>query len=161
MSRVINTASPGSERNRLRRTIAEILRHLMFKRGVDDEVKDMTATLVFALRGIAESVEVTTDAWEKRDYYVKADRFRLDWEWVTPAARRLAALVREDRWRIAARLAVLAPAGDIRIGKMTRDPRPGRRAMRLLCAKGRRSAEAVVCYKSELRLSREAVTGYR
>ena len=44
MGRIINTASPGSERNRLRRTIAEILRHLMFKRGVDDEVKDMTAT---------------------------------------------------------------------------------------------------------------------
>jgi hypothetical protein len=124
MGRIINTASPGSERNRLRRTIAEILRHLMFKRGVDDEVKDMTATLVFALRGIAESVEVTTDAWEKRDYYVKADRFRLDWEWVTPAARRLAALVREDRWQdLPSELAALAPRfGDIRIAKMTRAP---------------------------------------
>ena len=55
MGRIINTASPGSERNRLRRTIAEILRHLMFKRGVDDEVKDMTAALVYALRGIAAS----------------------------------------------------------------------------------------------------------
>ena len=124
MSRIINTANPGSERNRLRRTIAEILRHLMFKRGVDDEVKDMTATLVFALRGIAESVEVTTDAWEKRDYYVKADRFRLEWEWVTPAARRLQALAREERWEDLPReLAALAPHfSDIRIAKMTRDP---------------------------------------
>ncbi len=124
MSRIINTANPGSERNRLRRTIAEILRHLMFKRGIDDEVKDMTATLVFALRGIAESVEVTTDAWEKRDYYVKADRFRLEWEWVTPAARRLQALVREERWEDLPReLAALAPHfSDIRIAKMTRDP---------------------------------------
>ena len=124
MSRIINTANPGSERNRLRRTIAEILRHLMFKRGVDDEVKDMTATLVYALRGIAESVEVTTDAWEKRDYYVKADRFRLEWEWVTPAARRLQALAREGRWDDLPReLAALAPHfADIRIAKMTRDP---------------------------------------
>ena len=124
MSRIINTANPGSERNRLRRTIAEILRHLMFKRGVDDEVKDMTATLVYALRGIAESVEVTTDAWEKRDYYVKADRFRLEWEWVTPAARRLQALAREERWDDLPReLAALAPHfADIRIAKMTRDP---------------------------------------
>ena len=124
MSRIINTANPGSERNRLRRTIAEILRHLMFKRGVDDEVKDMTATLVFALRGIAESVEVTTDAWEKRDYSVKADRFRLEWEWVTPAARGLEALVREGRWDdLPSELAALAPRfGDIRIAKMTRAP---------------------------------------
>lgn len=124
MGRIINTASPGSERNRMRRTIAEILRHLMFKRGVDDEVKDMTATLVYALRGIAESVEVTTDAWEKRDYYVKADRFRLEWEWVTPAARRLQALAREGRWEdLPGELAGLAPHfADIRIARMTRDP---------------------------------------
>ena len=124
MGRVINTANPGSERNRLRRTIAEILRHLMFKRGVDDEVKDMTAALVYALRGIAESVQVTTDAWEKRDYYVKADRFRLEWEWVAPAARRLEALVREGRWEDLPReVAALAPHfADIRIAKMTRAP---------------------------------------
>jgi len=104
--------------------MAEILRHLMFKRGVDDEVKDMTAALVYALRGIAESVEVTTDAWEKRDYYVKADRFRLEWEWVTPAAQRLTAIVREGRWEDLPReLAALAPRfADIRIAKMTRDP---------------------------------------
>lgn len=123
MGRIINTASPGSERNRLRRTMAEILRHLMFKRGVDDEVKDMTATLVYALRGIAESVEVTTGAWEKRDYYVKADRFRLEWEWVTPAARRLEAVAREGRWEdLPQELAALAPRfADIRIAKMTRD----------------------------------------
>lgn len=124
MGRIINTANPGSERNRLRRTAAEILRHLMFKRGVDDEAKDMTATLVFALRGIAESVEVTTEAWEKRDYYVKADRFRLEWEWVAPAARRLEALVRAGRWQdLPQELAALAPHfADIRIAKMTRAP---------------------------------------
>lgn len=122
MSRIINSANPGSERNRLRRTMAEMLRHLMFKRGVDDEVKDMAAAMVYALWGIAKTVEVTTDAWEKRDYYVKADRFRLEWEWVTPAARRLEALVRDGRWEDLPReLAALAPRfADIRIAKMTR-----------------------------------------
>ena len=67
---------------------------------------------------------MTTDAWEKRDYYVKADRFRLEWEWVTPAARRLEALAREGRWQdLPQELAALAPHfADIRIVKMTRDP---------------------------------------
>ncbi|MBC7239066.1 MAG: hypothetical protein H5T71_03080, partial [Chloroflexi bacterium] len=81
MSRVINTASPGKERGQLRRTCAEVLRHLMFKRTLDDETKDMAAVLVYALEGIAETVDVTVEAWEKRDYFIKADRFRLEWEW--------------------------------------------------------------------------------
>ena len=36
MSRVINTENPGKLRNQYRRTIAEILRHLMFKRALDE-----------------------------------------------------------------------------------------------------------------------------
>ncbi|MHB0857430.1 MAG: hypothetical protein ACYC5M_07640 [Anaerolineae bacterium] len=134
MSRVINTASPGKERNQRRRTIAELLRHLMFKRTLDDETKDMAAALVMALRGIAESVEVTTSAWEKRDYYLKADRFRLEWEWVSPAADRLHAIVREGQWdRLPQELAALAPHfSDVRIAKMTRPPSAWASSYRLL-----------------------------
>ena len=122
MSRVINTANPGTERNRLRRTIAEILRHLMFKRSLDDETRDMAAALVYALRGIAETVEVTVEAWEKRNYFLKADRFRLEWEWALrqpPSAR----ADRRGRWdRLPDELAALAPHfADIRISRMMRD----------------------------------------
>ena len=52
MSRIINTASPGKERNQLRRTAAELIRHLMFKQRVDEETKDMLAALVYALKSI-------------------------------------------------------------------------------------------------------------
>jgi hypothetical protein len=123
MSRVINTANPGKERNQLRRTCAEVLRHLMFKRSLDDETKDMAAVLVFALEGIAETVEITTEAWEKRNYFVKADRFRLEWEWARPAAARLRELIVANRWeRLPAELAQLAPRfGDVRILKWTRE----------------------------------------
>ncbi len=124
MSRVINTANPGKQRSQLRRTIAEILRHLMFKRSLDDETRDMVAAVVLALRGIADTVEVTTSAWENRDYYLKADRFRLEWEWVVPTADRLYDIVANERWdELAPELATLAPRfADIRIAKMTRPP---------------------------------------
>ena len=124
MTRVINTASPGKQRNRLRRTIAEVLRHLMFKRRLDQESKDMAALLVFSLHGIADTVEATVSAWEKRNYFLKADRFRLEWEWVTPAARRLQEIIVNDRWEALPReLASLPPRfADIRIAKMTRPP---------------------------------------
>jgi len=122
MTRIINTASPGKLRNQFRRTIAEILRHMMFKQEIDEESKDMAATLVFCLRGIAETIETTTTAWEKRNYFLKADRFRLEWEWAMPASERLQDLVVNDRWELLPQeLAKLAPYfADIRIAKITR-----------------------------------------
>ena len=124
MSRLINTASPGKRRNQSRRTIAEILRHLMLKRDLDQETKDMAATLVFSLRDIADTIEATVVAWEKRNYFLKADRFRLQWEWVGPAADRLEQLIVNDDWeQLPAELAEMAPRfGDIRIARMTRPP---------------------------------------
>jgi hypothetical protein len=122
MSRLINTQSPGRLRHRARRTAAEILRHLMCKHALDDESKDMAATLVFCLREINDTVQTTVDAWENRNYYVKADRFRAEWEWVLPAAKRLKTLILEDQWEnLPLELGKLVPHfGDIRIVKMTR-----------------------------------------
>jgi hypothetical protein len=138
MTRVINTADPGKSRSQLRRTIAEVLRHLMFKREFDEEAKDLAAALVLALRGIDESIEVTTTAWEKRDYFLKADRFRMEWEWVKPAAKRLEDIVLHERWdKLPQELGALAPHfADIRILKMTRDPSAWKSSYRLLLEQG-------------------------
>ena len=134
MSRVINTDGPGKRRNRLRRTIAELLRHLMYKRELDEEGKDMAAALVFSLREIAGTIEVTTEAWEKRNYFLKADRFRLAWEWTGPTADRLEDLIREERWdRLPLELGRLVPRfTDIRVAKMTRKPSAWRSSYKLL-----------------------------
>lgn len=124
MTRIVNTAGPGKRRNQLRRTIAEILRHMMFKQEFDEESKDMAAALVFCLRGIAETIDTTTAAWERRDYFLKADRFRLQWEWATLASERLYELVVNDGWQqLPEEMAKLAVYfADIRIAKLTRPP---------------------------------------
>jgi hypothetical protein len=134
MSRVINTSRPGKRRSQLRRTIAEALRHLMLKREIDEEVKDMTATLVLALRGIAETIEESTLAWEKRNYFLKADRFRRSWEWARVHADRLGELVVDDAWELLPQeLAMLAPYfNDIRVVKFTRQPSAWQGNYRLL-----------------------------
>ena len=49
-----------------------------------------TASVPFD-RGIADTIEDTCEPWEKRNYYLKADRFRLEWEWAGQAAERMAA----------------------------------------------------------------------
>jgi hypothetical protein len=140
MVRVINTASPGKLRSRERRTIAEILRHLMFKRKIDEEAKDMAAALVYSLRAISETIETSTTAWEKRNYYLKADRFRLEWEWAEIDAERLQELILSDRWQdLPEALANLAPHfSDVRIVKMTRKPETWKASYRLLIEESKR-----------------------
>jgi hypothetical protein len=124
MSRIINTAgTPQTRRNRLRRTIAEALNLLMRKSEFDAESKDLTATIVLALRGIAESVEQTTEAWEKRDYYMKAEEFRRDWAWVAPMERMIRTALLEGQVANLPPLFVqlMARFQDITITKQTRD----------------------------------------
>jgi hypothetical protein len=124
MSRVISIDGPGKVRNRHRRTIAEALRRLSQKPQLDDEAKDLAALIVLSLHGIADTVDRTTDAWEKRDYFLKADRFREQWRWLEPTADELSGVIHEGQWdQLPSVLAGLMPHfADIRIKQMTRKP---------------------------------------
>ncbi|MSP12002.1 MAG: hypothetical protein EXR62_03475 [Chloroflexi bacterium] len=122
MGRVIAIEKTANTRNQLRRTIAETLNRLMAKRSLDDEVKDLAALIVFCLREILEGVDQSATAWEKRNYFLKADRFRMEWEWAAKAAADLERVVREERWQdLPPMLARLAPRfTDITINKLMR-----------------------------------------
>lgn len=122
MGRVIHTDSPGKQRHRLRRTVAEALHRLMKKDDFDEEAKDLAALIVFSLREISAGVDRSASAWEKRSYFIKADRFRRQWEWVDPTADELEALIRDGEWmRVPAILARLASQfADIKVRRLTR-----------------------------------------
>lgn len=124
MSRVIHLETPGVTRNQYRRSIAEALRLLSQKSRLDGEAKDLAASIVFCLQGIADTVDQTVEAWEKRDYYMKAERFREEWRWVDAAADGLSGVICEGRWDdLPTVLARLMPRfADIKIQKMTRKP---------------------------------------
>lgn len=119
---IINTDSTGKQRNQQMRTGAEILRRLTQKSEIDDDVKDMVAALVYALREIAEGIDSSAAAWEKRDYWMKADELRMRWDWTAGMADQLAALVYEERWNdLPTMMVKLFPYfNDIKITKMTR-----------------------------------------
>lgn len=122
MSRVINVDNPAKKRNANRRTIAELLRHLSQKPKMDDEAKDMAATIVFALRDIHGGVEQTVTAWEKRDYWMKAERFLREWDWTGEMAANMEDVLRNKAWDLLPELlADLFPRfADIQIKTMTR-----------------------------------------
>jgi hypothetical protein len=122
MSRVISIDGPGKVRNQHRRTIAEALRRLSQKPQLDDEAKDLAALIVFALHGIANTVDRTTEAWENREYFLKAERFREQWRWLEPTADELSGVIHKGQWdQLPSVLAGLMPHfADIRVKQMTR-----------------------------------------
>ncbi|MBN1642466.1 MAG: hypothetical protein JXA09_14620 [Anaerolineae bacterium] len=122
MSRVIATDSVGKRRNQLRRTIAEALRRLATKSTFDAESQDLAALIVFSLRRLEEGVDQTASAWEKRDYYLKADRFRLEWEWIEETTYALESALLLGQWdKVPQMLAALFPRfADITISRYTR-----------------------------------------
>jgi len=122
LSRVIATDDVGQERAKLRRTIAEALRRLATKPIFDGEGEDLAALIVFSLRRLEQGVDQTATAWEKRNYYLKADRFRREWEWVNDTAYQLeSALLLGQHDRMPLILATLFPKfSDITITRYTR-----------------------------------------
>ena len=124
MSRVISTDTPGKVRNQHRRLIAEAMRHLSQKSRLDEEAKDLAAVIVLSLQEIANTIDQTTEAWEKRDYYMKAERFREQWRWVDAMADELGDVVYRGDWsQLPAALARLMPHfSDITIRKLTLKP---------------------------------------
>ena len=109
MSRVINPESAGRNRPRLMQWIALACAQLMKERSLDTRADEL-AFIVAALEEIAAGIDASTAAWEKRDYWLKADQFRRQWEWTGRSAQRLrAAIERTNTSEAVAALADLAP----------------------------------------------------
>lgn len=123
MSRVIDTDSTGKQRNQLMRTAAEILRRLSQKSDMDADVKDMLATLVYCFREIEEGIDQSAQAWEKRDYWVKAEELRQRWSWPGDTADQIRTMIYQEDWnRLPPIMVKLLPRfADIKITKLTRD----------------------------------------
>lgn len=135
MSRVIATEGPGRQRQRLRRTVAEALRCLVQKPTLDGEARDLAALIVFCLRDIGDTIEQVTEAWEHRNYYLRADQFRMEWAWTGQIAEVLRAALVEEHWdELPLILAELLPHfADIRVVRMTRSPSAWQGAYARLC----------------------------
>jgi hypothetical protein len=122
MSRLIKTDSPSTERQRLRRSIAEALHRLAGKTELDDEAKDLVSLIVLALREIVRNIESSAAAWEKRYYFEKAEALRTEWAWAGRYADRAGKLVKAGDWvRMPLLLADLSPRfKEVRVTKLTR-----------------------------------------
>jgi len=104
MSRVINPDSAGKERTRLTKAIVIAIRELAKQSEPNAEARDMASFIALALQTIAEGIDISVAAWEKRNYWIKADRFRLEWAWAGQMGEKMKAAVLNDDWATIAML---------------------------------------------------------
>ncbi len=124
MSRIINSESAGKDRTRLSKAVVLAIRELARQAEPGPEARDLAAFISLALAVIAQTIDVSVAAWEKRGYWVKADKFRMDWAWSGQLAEKMQAALQEDDWagvaqsaaQIAQKLSKVNPAGN-RVGK--------------------------------------------
>jgi hypothetical protein len=122
---VINPESAGKDRTRLTKAIVLAVRELAKQKDISDETKDLVAFIALALRTIAAGIDVSVAAWEKRDYWVKADRFRMDWMWTGQYADKIKVAIFTDDWgtiamtipQIAQKLSKIEVSDNHRLGK--------------------------------------------
>ncbi len=74
------------------------LRELSRQQSTGAEARDLVAFIVLALEEIAAGIDPSVAAWEKRGYWVKADRFRLEWAWSGPMAAKLEQALAAENW---------------------------------------------------------------
>jgi hypothetical protein len=125
LSRVINPDSVGKERTRLIKSIVLCIRELAKQANVTPETKDQASFIALALQSISDGVDISVAAWEKRDYWVKADKFRMEWMWTAHLAEKMKTAVLTDDWmtiasllpQIAQRLSKVEVSDNHRLGK--------------------------------------------
>ena len=125
MSRVINPNSTGKQRTQLSKAIVLAVRELARQNDVTDQTRDLAAFIAIALQIIADGIDVSVTAWEKRDYWVKADKFRMEWAWAGQIAEKMRASVLSEDWasvatlsaQVAQKLAKVQVSENHRLGK--------------------------------------------
>ena len=111
MSRIINPNSAGKERTKMTRALALAVRELAKtdpskNSGQLNEARDLAAFITLALGIVAETVEPSVAAWEKRNYWVKADKFRMEWRWASQLANQMRPAALNDDWASVAQVAM-------------------------------------------------------
>jgi hypothetical protein len=125
LSRIINPDSAGKERSHLSKTIVLAVREMVLQSEPGIESRDLAAFIILALERIAATIDVSVAAWEKRDYWVKADKFRMEWAWAGQLAKKMRAGLRKEDWgeiavaaaQVAQKLKKVSVAPGNRLGK--------------------------------------------
>jgi hypothetical protein len=89
LGKIIHVTNPSTQRTQSIRMIASMLGEYSRANRTGQDALDMAAFILGQLKNLSDSIDQTALAWEKRDYWVKADAFRRQWSWVEKPFRTL------------------------------------------------------------------------
>jgi hypothetical protein len=123
----------------LTKSIVLCIRELAKQKQITPEAKDQAAFIALALQTISEGIDASVAAWEKRDYWVKADKFRMEWMWSGQYAVKLKEAVIADDWAIIASMlpAIAQKFSKVETAQNHRLGKPWTGAYKLLSLNGR------------------------
>lgn len=98
MARIIKSSTPGQDREKLSKAIVITIRNFMRQDAPDQSTKDMIAFVILALQEISAGIDKSVAAWEKRGYWVKADKYRLEWQWTGEMSENLIHAFSHEDW---------------------------------------------------------------
>lgn len=126
MTQIINPSTPGKERARLSKAIVITIRAFMRLEEPDLHAKNMVAFIILALREISNGIDQSVTAWEKRGYWIKADKYRMEWRWTGQFAEKLHAAFSNDNWRgiIGQLMEIMDRFSDIKVSDRHRMGKP-------------------------------------
>jgi hypothetical protein len=97
LGRIIKSGSAGKDRLLLEKGIVAAIRELAKQSNPDTTSYDLIAFIALSLIAIGETIDESVAAWEKRGYWVKADHYRMEWNWSPRMGEELKqALIKED-----------------------------------------------------------------
>lgn len=98
MSQVINRNNYSNQRSSYLRFISTALERYDNNKTTIEEKRDITVFVLLTLLEIQKSIQKTIQPWEKRGYWVKADQFRAEWQWVDLVCNGLQKKIRQQEW---------------------------------------------------------------
>jgi len=98
LGRVVKLDNIGTQRSRMAKAIVLALNELVGETFPSKKACDILAFVTLSLDAISKTIDQSVLAWEKRGYWVKADRFRLEWLWARQSAENLRTALLNDDW---------------------------------------------------------------
>jgi hypothetical protein len=107
LGHIVRTGSPGKDRLLFEKGIIVAIRELIRHSEIDATVYDLVAYITLSLIAIGNTIDESVSAWEKRGYWIKADRYRMEWNWTTMLGAELKEAILMEDWSNVTRIIAL------------------------------------------------------
>lgn len=108
MGRLVKIGTAGKDRLLLEKGIVLAIGQLSRQSGMDETTRDLLAYIALSLISIGKTIDDSVAAWEKRGYWVKADRYRMEWDWTGQRGEQMKQAIIDEDWAEVARIVGLA-----------------------------------------------------